>query len=546
MSDKKDLVVKMTIDSSDFDSNLKNAKSEMKKTEGFAKNAGASMKAAFGSVAIAAGAATSVVEGFKKVMRSTEQGADSMDRSLHVAKVSVDKFFHSIATGSFDSFIQGLNDITENAREAYNAIDDLGTMKMWSGARIAQLQAMIAEDRVIVNNSNSSESERSAAQNRIALNTEKIKALSGDLAEQTLKAMRAKLREIAGAGKLVSDEALEGFVGMWEAGTLGSAMEEFYARHGQKGTKEIDISDFQTGSEVIEKEIDIFDTEKNRQIYNAMKALSTITEDEGGWKDYYDLVNEYWAQRANLASQQNKSNTLINKGGSSGGSIGSSGGVKSTGLSADQWNEYYARQMQRVPLPLMPYQDLGLPAEDIIEPETDALVEAVTLKMAELVKQTQEAFVAANALGGAFAALGNLAGDNAFGKMASGMGSIISQAVATAQAMMTLAGAETVEGLAETFAKAPPLTKIALTATALAGILSMISTAKNAFAGSFADGGVVGGNSYSGDKLWARVNSGEMILPYDAWHNGGGNVKFVIEGSQLKGVLDNYQSIQSM
>ena len=76
-------------------------------------------------------------------------------------------------------------------------------------------------------------------------------------------------------------------------------------------------------------------------------------------------------------------------------------------------------------------------------------------------------------------------------------------------------------------------------------ILLSIST----FAGNYAEGGIVGGTSYSGDKLWARVNSGEMILNRSqtaALMNGGGQVRFVIEGSQLKGVLDNYDSIENL
>jgi tape measure domain-containing protein len=43
----------------------------------------------------------------------------------------------------------------------------------------------------------------------------------------------------------------------------------------------------------------------------------------------------------------------------------------------------------------------------------------------------------------------------------------------------------------------------------------MKNASKNSFAGSFADGGIVGGHSYYGDKLMARVNSGEMILNQD-------------------------------
>lgn len=46
-------------------------------------------------------------------------------------------------------------------------------------------------------------------------------------------------------------------------------------------------------------------------------------------------------------------------------------------------------------------------------------------------------------------------------------------------------------------------------ATVVANIASAISTVKSA---KFANGGIVGGNSYTGDNLTVRVNSGEMIL----------------------------------
>ena len=82
----------------------------------------------------------------------------------------------------------------------------------------------------------------------------------------------------------------------------------------------------------------------------------------------------------------------------------------------------------------------------------------------------------------------------------------------------------------------------------------MISAVKSL--GSYADGGVIGGNSYHGDSLLANVNAGEMILNqkqqanlFRALNNGvnsgGGQVEFKISGSALKGVLKNYDSKMS-
>lgn len=47
---------------------------------------------------------------------------------------------------------------------------------------------------------------------------------------------------------------------------------------------------------------------------------------------------------------------------------------------------------------------------------------------------------------------------------------------------------------------------------ALAQTLAMVAQIKSATAGNYANGGIVPGNSYSGDRLSANVNSGEMIL----------------------------------
>ena len=89
---------------------------------------------------------------------------------------------------------------------------------------------------------------------------------------------------------------------------------------------------------------------------------------------------------------------------------------------------------------------------------------------------------------------------------------------------------------------------IAAIATAVATITSVIAKINSIkkSANKFAEGGIVGGTSYSGDKLFAMVNSGEMILNKRQQRNlgnmlggGGGQVEFVISGDSLVGVLNN-------
>lgn len=90
-------------------------------------------------------------------------------------------------------------------------------------------------------------------------------------------------------------------------------------------------------------------------------------------------------------------------------------------------------------------------------------------------------------------------------------------------------------------------------AMAIAAVISLIATL--AKAPKFASGGVVGGNSYYGDKILARVNSGELILNKQqqaSLYNhlagagvqdrpNGGNVVFKIRGQELVGILDKHE-----
>ena len=124
-----------------------------------------------------------------------------------------------------------------------------------------------------------------------------------------------------------------------------------------------------------------------------------------------------------------------------------------------------------------------------------------------------------------------------------------SQEVANSQAKVAANSAEAISGATKSGAQMPfPLNIVAIAA----GIAAVI--AGIAMIGSFADGGVIGGNSFHGDSMFAKVNAGEMILNNKQQGNlfrlldGGGvasntgtpTVK--IKGSDLYVALNNYGS----
>lgn len=124
-----------------------------------------------------------------------------------------------------------------------------------------------------------------------------------------------------------------------------------------------------------------------------------------------------------------------------------------------------------------------------------------------------------------------------------------SQEVANSGAKVAANSAEAISSATKEGSKMPFPLNIAAIAAGIAAVVAGI-----AMIGSFADGGVIGGNSFHGDNMFARVNAGEMILNNKQQGNlfrlldGGGvasntgtpTVK--IKGSDLYVALNNYGS----
>lgn len=98
-----------------------------------------------------------------------------------------------------------------------------------------------------------------------------------------------------------------------------------------------------------------------------------------------------------------------------------------------------------------------------------------------------------------------------------------------------------------------PIAGAVLAPIAIAAVLASIIAAIASLS-KFESGGIVGGNSYKGDKVLARLNSGEMVLNEKQQSNlfkmlnseghdsniNSGNVTFRVHGQDLVGVLNNY------
>ena len=122
---------------------------------------------------------------------------------------------------------------------------------------------------------------------------------------------------------------------------------------------------------------------------------------------------------------------------------------------------------------------------------------------------------------------------------------------ASESAKASAAGAAAAAGAGSSVASIP-FVGPALAVAAIASVVAALTLAVSKLH-KFAGGGLVGGNSYTGDKQLVRVNSGEMILNKQqqanllALANGkgkgsGGSVDFRIRGTDLVGVLNNEMS----
>lgn len=507
-----DIFTRLLLDTKDYEAKLGKAKNS---TNDFASNISGKVVGAVGKFAGAIGLAVGGLEGFKRIIDSTQTSGDLLRGTMHSMKVSVEEFFYSVNRGNLSTFISNLGTIAARAKEAYGALDQLGNTQISYGVLSAKNQASIAEAQYLAKNKFAPTSERMGAFGMwgAAIQSEEanIKALQRELVNAAVIAVQARTNANI---KITLDDLIQAFeVDLKDPASRATAKSRAYygMSNYEANAKRKDWSQEQKDSlaESLKQHIitytmlEKYNDEQLSQIGQQIQQYYQLTAAvKGLGREYNETANEFNNANKGVSGFnpiQSLSGYTVYAGGSEasknfkGSSTGKSKSIYPVVIPQIHYDSEIGRKMLEA-MNGKSFEPIKLP----IEIEDENLGETIP----ENVKDINNMNGALESTANIFGSLGSIAGqagDDFLAATASSMGSI-------AQMIIQLQALSSAQGVASA-SKLPFPANLAAIATVVATIASVFSSLPK-----FADGGVVGGSSFFGDKLLARVNSGEMIL----------------------------------
>ena len=483
----------------------------------------------FGGVA---GVASTALKVAKDAFFQSESNIDEWGRTVEGAKGAYSVFLDTLNNGNWSNFFQNLSTAIRGGRDLYDVFDRLGSIKSNNAAAIAITQKEIAELRLAKQQGENVDAKLKSATERLAaLQKQSVSAGMTAGSMSAFQTIRNGVNSIGGAG--VNDATIQYAVNRIMKG--GQAEFDRYKRNydvlRQRGTGM--TTSYQTtaygGTMAVQKrEFNLANlTQEEQKQYALAKAITEgETRIQKGIAAYAQAVSEGTAS----AREEFKGNryALQGSGGGGGGKGGGTTGgfnIASIAFSAMSDDSLKFDPSQHA-------QASGLRPENILGPSdewekykdtiTDSIngisdsmnnlsfdnfqesYEKVGKDVKNLIKSSKESYqamsLAANAANSLGAAFGNMEdpGAKAAGMVVSAIASI---ALGFAQAA---AAKDTV---------ASGWAWLLWVSAGLAAMATSIATVHNLTG--FAEGGIVGGNQYSGDNIYAgnaMVNSGELVL----------------------------------
>lgn len=513
-----DIKARLLLNTSDYDAKIGKAK---RSTNDFASSIASKAGAAIGKFAAGIGVAMGGLEAFNKMMDSTQTTGDLMRGTMHSLKTSVDEFFYSINRGNLSSFLSNLSDIASKAKEAYGALDQLGNTQISYGVLSAKNQASIAEAQYLAKNKFAPTEKRISAfgdwVTAITNEEENIKALQRELVNTVSKTVGSRITANIEVGIEDVIKAFETDLKSVESRKLAKSQAEMGMRNYEANAKRKDwtqeqkdaLAEVQKQNIITYTMIEKFTDEQLQQIAQQIQQYYQLTSAvKGLGREYNETANEF--------NNANKGIKGFNPVASLSGYTVYSGGEASKNFGGGASSGKKKGEIKPVFTPILSYDNpiadkmvrawFGEKFEPIEIPivieEENIEEEDIAGKWAERSKKIEEMNAALGHTGEIFSSLGGIMGS--FGNE---MGAWIMNSIGSvAQMVKELQSLATARGVAEAASKPFPF-NLAAMATVVATVASIFSSLPK-----FADGGIVGGSSFFGDKLLARVNSGEMIL----------------------------------
>lgn len=510
----KDLaLIRIKADTNEYERNIKQAQ---KTWDSFTKGLGLNVGKLTG-VAAAIGAVSTALKVAKDAFFKNEEQLDEWGRTVKSAEGLYSGFLNALNTSNISGYLRNMSNIVNAARDAYDALDALGTYNAFNQLNMGQTRVNMTEAMADYREGTGSKESVQAAANAYKKELEDRMKLEQDAYEAAVKNLAAQ-RGVNGDDLM---KALTGSYGSYEqlkntqmtgvgyrqvgGGMFGGGMmvetkiaanETERLGEALRQINDTELQDLQAlGAAAKQTANEIAQTD--RQVARILGGKSTTSGGGGGnskntKETYTPLADSIDAQIAKVKELQEEFNKTADQ------------SVRGKLLNAIDEATRHLNFMQGKGLEPLSREIGGSLSEHLgIQPFDPSKVKIEGKDLEALEELANAGDAASTSWGEAL---------NSIGGLSSALASIEDPAVKVLGII-----AEAIATVALTFAKSlkgtiTPWDWIAGAAAGTATMIATIAAIKSATAGSFAEGGIVPGNSFSGDRLTANVNSGELIL----------------------------------
>lgn len=588
-----DLITRLLLNTQQFDNNLGKSSKQIQgfqqKVQGFSSGA----VSAFTKFAGVLGVAYGATELLQKGLNSNAHLQDKYNSVMQAGSTVVDQFFSSIYSGDWTVFNDGIEKAIKNAKEYADVYRNVQRMLEVTGIRYEQTDARKNQLESIIEDDTKPLEERKKAQQELDRILLMGVADIREAAQITETELNRMIKDKVGEAKYINPE---------NAQKLILDLRNPYSDLREKTDRYRDIRDTKnqvmnpnafkyTGEEWYKKNQEATNkyykeyTAEERAYYDELLRLTDAMNDETfkSFQDLFDRINDLndkagtWEKdRAGARDEIAgiKTGSTISK-----KEIIPAGSLAELDKQLSEWRKkfneattYEARLAADKMIKEINQKKAHINV-DVQYGKADELKELVNkqkiptlavkgknvrndIKSGALniepinvgvIDSNYEYAESLNAIASVMGSVTNMTNEGAAGWLAYGT-NIISSVSAAIPMITSLTTALTAKAAAEAAgsAAAVPVVGWINAVAAITAIMAAMAAVPK-----FAEGGIIGGNSFIGDNMIARVNSGEMILNNRQQKNlfnlldgkgsttslNSGSVEFKIKGKELVGVL---------